>query len=88
MALWLVVGPPIIIGWHDLWQRKHTVLRLYPVVDHIRFLFESIRPTGVATQNPYRYQALGIDDKAQRVTRYQQSVIRNLMEPVSAFEWN
>jgi len=41
-------------------------------------------PTGIATQNPKRYKALNIEDKSQRVARYQTSIIHNLMELVSA----
>ena len=44
MILWLIIGPLIIVGLHDMWQKKHTILRLYPVIGHIRYLFESIRP--------------------------------------------
>lgn len=29
---------------HDLLQRKHAILRNYPVVGHARFLLEDIRP--------------------------------------------
>ena len=45
-ALWLfiVVLPLIVLGIHDMTQRTHTILRLYPVIGHIRYLFESIRP--------------------------------------------
>ncbi|WP_432005975.1 FMN-binding glutamate synthase family protein [Streptomyces parvus] len=34
-------------------------------------------PTGVATQDPRRAQALNVADKAQRVHRYQKSTVRN-----------
>jgi len=45
-ALWflMVILPLIGLGIHDIIQSKHTILRLYPVVGHIRFLLESIRP--------------------------------------------
>ncbi len=45
-ALWLlvVVIPIIGLGIYDLLQRKHTLLRIYPVIGHLRFVFESIRP--------------------------------------------
>jgi glutamate synthase domain-containing protein 2 len=42
--LFIVVLPFISVGLFDMAQRKHTILRLYPVIGHIRFLFESIRP--------------------------------------------
>jgi glutamate synthase domain-containing protein 2 len=31
-------------GFHDLWQTKRAVLRNYPVIGHMRFLLEFIRP--------------------------------------------
>jgi hypothetical protein len=32
------------VGVYDLLQRKHSILRNYPVLGHMRFLLESIRP--------------------------------------------
>lgn len=32
------------IGTWDLLQTRHTILRLYPILGHVRFLMESIRP--------------------------------------------
>ncbi len=32
------------LGWKDVSQKSHSVLRNYPVLGHIRFLLESIRP--------------------------------------------
>jgi glutamate synthase domain-containing protein 2 len=34
----------VAIGFHDLTQTRHAVLRNYPVAAHLRFLLESIRP--------------------------------------------
>ncbi len=42
--LFLVILPLVLLGLYDMVQRKHTILRLYPVIGHLRFLFESIRP--------------------------------------------
>jgi glutamate synthase domain-containing protein 2 len=42
--LFMVVVPLILLGIYDILQKKHTILRLYPVIGHGRFLFESIRP--------------------------------------------
>lgn len=44
-AWWLfaLIVPPICLGVYDMLQRKHTLLRLYPVIGHVRYLFESIR---------------------------------------------
>ena len=33
-----------LVGCYDLWQKSHAVLRNYPVIGHIRYLIESIRP--------------------------------------------
>ena len=41
---WAVAGPVIALGFYDLFQRKHTLLRIYPVIGHGRYLMEHIRP--------------------------------------------
>lgn len=33
-----------LVGLHDLLQRKHAILRNYPIMAHFRFLLEEIRP--------------------------------------------
>ena len=33
-----------IVFLHDILQRKHTILRNFPIVGHIRYLFELIGP--------------------------------------------
>jgi glutamate synthase domain-containing protein 2 len=33
-----------VLGIYDLLQRRHAVLRNYPILGHFRFLFEAIRP--------------------------------------------
>jgi len=45
-ALWLlvVVGPLVLVGIHDSLQRKHTVLRNFPVAGHVRYFLEMVRP--------------------------------------------
>ena len=45
-AYWLliIILPFIGLGLYDMIQRRHTILRIYPVIGHLRFLFESIRP--------------------------------------------
>jgi glutamate synthase domain-containing protein 2 len=44
-AVWFLIPvlALIALGIHDLLQSKHTVLRIYPVIGHIRYLFESVR---------------------------------------------
>ncbi|MFB9311824.1 FMN-binding glutamate synthase family protein [Nocardioides plantarum] len=34
----------LLVGVHDLVQRQHAILRNYPVIGHMRFLMEGIRP--------------------------------------------
>lgn len=36
--------PLLLIGIHDILQKKHAVMRNYPIIGHLRYLFESIRP--------------------------------------------
>ncbi len=33
----------VVLGIYDMLQRSHTILRLYPVIGHFRFMFESVR---------------------------------------------
>ena len=33
-----------LIGLHDLQQEHHAILRNYPIIGHLRFLLEFIRP--------------------------------------------
>lgn len=42
--LFIVILPLITLGFYDLAQRKHTIMRIYPVIGHLRYLFEYIRP--------------------------------------------
>lgn len=32
-----------VAGW-DLWQRRHTILRNYPIIGHLRFILEAVGP--------------------------------------------
>ena len=44
---WAAAVPPALLGslgLYDLLQRRHSVLRNYPVIGHARFLLEKIRP--------------------------------------------
>ena len=45
-ALWafVVIGPVIALGAHDLLQTRRSLLRLYPVIGHGRYFFEEVRP--------------------------------------------
>ncbi|MGA7135947.1 MAG: FMN-binding glutamate synthase family protein [Mycobacterium sp.] len=39
-----VVAVIAVVGVYDLAQRKHSVLRNYPILGHLRFLLEAVRP--------------------------------------------
>ncbi len=44
---WYAAGPLLaaaLTGIYDLTQRRHSVLRNYPVIGHLRYLMEGIRP--------------------------------------------
>ncbi|MDQ8186223.1 FMN-binding glutamate synthase family protein [Pelagicoccus sp. SDUM812002] len=36
--------PLFVLGVYDLFQRKHTILRNFPLVGHFRYMFEAISP--------------------------------------------
>ena len=40
----LLFGGLTVVGVYDLKQTRHAILRNYPVIGHLRFLFEFIRP--------------------------------------------
>jgi glutamate synthase domain-containing protein 2 len=40
----LVFGPLTLIGLVDIFQKKHTIRRNFPVIGHFRYIFEAIRP--------------------------------------------
>ncbi len=40
----LIVVPLILLGISDLFQKKHTIKRNFPVIGNLRYFFESIRP--------------------------------------------
>ncbi|EXL02421.1 glutamate synthase [Aquamicrobium defluvii] len=39
-----VSGALFLLGLHDLHQHRHSILRNYPIVGHLRFVLESFRP--------------------------------------------
>ena len=46
-AWWFLAVPAallMLIGVHDLIQTRHSILRNYPIVGHMRFILEAIRP--------------------------------------------
>lgn len=43
-SLYIFIIPLTLLGIYDILQKKHTLLRNYPVVGHMRYLLEMIRP--------------------------------------------
>jgi glutamate synthase domain-containing protein 2 len=56
------------LGWRDAHQRRHSVLRNYPVIGHIRFLLEFIRPE-------IRQYFIESDHEAAPFSRQQRSLV-------------
>jgi glutamate synthase domain-containing protein 2 len=49
LSPWFLIGVAVFgtmaaIGVYDVTQRSHSILRNYPVIGHMRFMFEGIRP--------------------------------------------
>ncbi len=69
----------ILVGIYDVMQKEHTILRLYPVIGHLRYMLEFIRPE--------IHQYFIADDKSERpYSREMRSVIyqraKNTMDTV------
>lgn len=45
-VLWslVVVGPLVLIGYVDIFQKKHTIKKNFPIIGHFRYMLEAIRP--------------------------------------------
>ena len=44
LAWVLLLSFLVVVGIHDLQQTRHAILRNYPIIGHLRFLLEFIRP--------------------------------------------
>ena len=40
----VILLPLAIVGLHDLIQGSHAILRNYPIIGHVRFILEAVRP--------------------------------------------
>ena len=69
-GLWLAAlgGAGLAVGIRDLRQTKRALLRNYPVIGHLRFLFEWIRPE-------IRQYFLESDREAVPFSRQQRSLV-------------
>jgi glutamate synthase domain-containing protein 2 len=58
----------VALGWRDTRQHRHSVLRNYPVIGHLRFLLEYIRPE-------MRQYFIESDNEAAPFSRQQRSLV-------------
>jgi len=58
----------VALGWRDTRQTRHSVLRNYPVIGHLRFLLEFIRPE-------MRQYFIESDNEAAPFSRQQRSLV-------------
>ena len=69
-ALWLVLlfGGLCLLGLRDIRQTRHAVLRNYPVIGHMRFFLEYVRPE-------MRQYFIESDTEAAPFSRSQRSLV-------------
>jgi len=68
-GVWALLGAAgLALGWRDLRQQRHSVLRNYPVIGHLRFLLEFIRPE-------MRQYFIEGDNEAAPFSRQQRSLV-------------
>ncbi len=68
-AVWCLLGLFLAgLGWRDTRQRRHSLLRNYPVIGHLRFLFEYVRPE-------IRQYFIESDNEAAPFSRQQRSLV-------------
>ena len=66
---WLLLfGALVVVGIHDLRQTRHAILRNYPILGHLRFAQEFVRPE-------IRQYFIEGDMEAQPFSRAQRSVV-------------
>ena len=68
--VWLsvVAGMLLVVGIYDLFQKKHAVLRNYPIIGHFRYMIESIRPE-------LRQYIVERDDEKLPFSRHQRDIV-------------
>jgi len=76
-ALLVVSGLLVLLGCWDLHQAPHSVLRNYPVIGHVRWLVEMIRPE-------IRQYLLEDEDEATPFSRAQRSLVYRRAKGVSS----
>ena len=64
----IVFGALSLLGVHDVLQRRHSILRNYPVIGHIRWIAEFVRPE-------IRQYLIEADEEAAPFSRSQRSLV-------------
>ena len=64
----LVFGALVAVGMYDLQQSRHAILRNYPVIGHLRFMLEYVRPE-------VRQYFIESDSEAAPFSRAQRSLV-------------
>ena len=46
IGLWslIIIGPIILLGTYDITQKKHAILKNFPILGWARFIMEALRP--------------------------------------------
>jgi glutamate synthase domain-containing protein 2 len=68
LPLALTFGALVLLGWRDTLQSRHSILRNYPIIGHLRFLLEFIRPE-------MRQYFIESDNEAAPFSRQQRSLV-------------
>lgn len=68
LPLVLVLGGLVAVGVYDVRQTRHAILRNYPVIGHIRFMLEYVRPE-------VRQYFIESDSEAAPFSRAQRSLV-------------
>ncbi|HXQ15181.1 MAG TPA: FMN-binding glutamate synthase family protein [Caulobacteraceae bacterium] len=63
-----VFGALCLVGVHDVLQRRHSILRNYPVIGHVRWMAELVRPE-------IRQYLVEADEEAAPFSRSQRSLV-------------
>ncbi|ATO20284.1 FMN-binding glutamate synthase family protein [Acinetobacter sp. LoGeW2-3] len=67
-TLWIITAVLSVVGLYDVLQRRHSILRNYPIMGHFRFLFEEFRPE-------IRQYFIEADQDALPFSRMQRSLV-------------
>ena len=44
VLLWIILGPILILGYADIFQKQRAIIRNFPIFGHLRYILESVRP--------------------------------------------